>query len=420
MNNLIAKSILACLDSNHSIRIALSGGIDSVSLLVACHELRSHGQISYFDAIYVNHLSNYSKDAEKFCQSLCQKLNIDLTITSIDAEVTSNKEAQWRKQRYEKISELTPLMTHVFLGHHQNDQAETFLLNAFRGTGLKGLQGMSKFTTHHKKRYKRPFMDIQRSHLENFLFTKQVTWIEDPSNQDNLFKRNFIRNKIIPLLMSQWPSVTQTLSRTATNLSVESTIESNIFKLRQWLASVHIHLEKKRLTNIYYQLANSTYDRTKKIPLDGYDLYKHKQNLYLITQTKPYKQIDIDLTQKTHYSINDYLSIEFKKVAYGLGVDKQFINELSIRPRQGGETIQLSENQPHQKIKKLIQQYKLPIYLKINTPLLYFKNELIGVPGFLLKQSFSTHQDSYQISLASLTKNNNRILILKNTDLFKL
>ena len=103
MNNLLAKSILACLDSNHSIRIALSGGIDSVSLLVACHELRSHGQISYFDAIYVNHLSNYSNDAEKFCQSLCQKLNIDLTITSIDAKVTSNKEAQWRKQRYQKI-----------------------------------------------------------------------------------------------------------------------------------------------------------------------------------------------------------------------------------------------------------------------------------------------------------------------------
>ena len=57
-------------------------------------------------------------------------------------------------------------------------------------------------------------------------------------------------------------------------MSVESTIESNIFKLRQWLASVHIHLEKKRLTNIYYQLANSPYDRTTKIPLSKTVLIK--------------------------------------------------------------------------------------------------------------------------------------------------
>lgn len=422
MAEYLKKAILDIIQPYHGVRIALSGGIDSVALLNLCWELRNEKLITYFDAIYVNHLTPYSDEAEVFCRSLCARLDIDLTVLRLNTPALKNKEAFWREQRYRHISDHTPLMTHVLLGHHENDQAETFLINTLRGTGLNGLTGMSTIKTAHKKIYKRPFLNIKRQMLSAYILDRQLTWLEDPSNKDNSYKRNFIRNEIMPLLHSKWPAASSTIARTAQNLLNDHALNQKINAFRQWLQSFNIQLDKIHATDLFLSLYNAPFDRTICISFAKYDLYKHHTSLYLVINNQTFANIElsnINLFTLSHIKINDYCSLSIKKVDYGLGIDEKYIKDISIRARVGGEKIQLSSKQPRQKIKKLLQSFQLPIYLKKNTPLIYYKDEVIGIPGFIISQAFCSQKHAFQINLIIKESSKNNICIAKNMSLLK-
>ena len=105
----------------------------------------------------------------------------------------------------------------VVLGHHQNDQAETLLLQLLRGSGLKGLSAMSEFDL--KRNFWRPMLNIKRHSLEVYAKEHGIEYIEDESNQDEQFDRNFIRQKVLPLIQSRYPASIETISRSASNIA---------------------------------------------------------------------------------------------------------------------------------------------------------------------------------------------------------
>ncbi|MDG2349047.1 MAG: tRNA lysidine(34) synthetase TilS [Gammaproteobacteria bacterium] len=413
MSNNLKKAVLSSVDQHHSIRVALSGGIDSVALLMLLYELKQNNVIPYFDAICIGHKTEHSHKSIVFCKQLCSSLGIDLIIKSIKEPVIKNKEAQWREARYGEISACTSLMTHVFLAHHENDQAETFLLNALRGTGLIGLSAMKKIHTYDNRIYKRPFLSIQRHELKQYLIERNIDWLDDPSNIDDTFKRNFIRHKIMPLLEEKWPQASKTLARTAANLSIEDRDSSAINQLKLWLKKVDITLDKKTIKDLYKQLSRSPYDKTSVIKLKDYLLYKHKDKLTLCIQTLPLQPVKIN-PKENITKLNTFLAMQTQEICTGYGLDIKYIDDIYIKPRQGGETIQLSPDRPKQKVKKILQSYDLPPYLTIDMPLLYYKNELIGIPGLLIKHSYTSLKNSFQFKLIILEKNQHQTFISCN------
>ena len=105
----------------------------------------------------------------------------------------------------------------VATAHHENDQAETLLLQLIRGAGLKGLAGMQEYDP--KKNIWRPFLKVQRQDIESFSLKYNIQYIEDESNEDNRFDRNFLRKDILPKLYERFPHAAKTISRSASHIA---------------------------------------------------------------------------------------------------------------------------------------------------------------------------------------------------------
>ena len=174
--------------------------------------------------------------------------------------------------------------------------------------------------------------------------------------------KNFIRHDVLPLLESKWPSATVTLARTASNLNTEDPLARSVDQFRQWLLKANINLDKTHCTDLFMQLHHSPIDRSIKIPLADYFLYKHKRQISLVKKIL-FKPIKLS-SQSDTMILNEWLTLETQKQQIGYGIGDQYANDITIRPRIGGETIQLSARQPHKKVKHLLQNMEIPLYLK--------------------------------------------------------
>ncbi|MGB3725469.1 MAG: tRNA lysidine(34) synthetase TilS [Glaciecola sp.] len=224
---LIESAIEAVQSKN--IIIALSGGIDSVVLLQACYQqqkkLPSALRASLF-AIHINHgISNNSAHWQQFCEDLCESLAIPLTVCTLNLskQKQMSLEAQARESRYAAINQyvlnnFTLDDTLVMTGQHQQDQAETFLLQLKRGAGIKGLASMPYLITNSQGvQYCRPFLHLPKADIEDYAKQYNLQWVEDESNTDQKYDRNFVRQSIMPMLRQKWPHIDKAIVRSATH-----------------------------------------------------------------------------------------------------------------------------------------------------------------------------------------------------------
>jgi len=209
------------LSCNDSILIALSGGADSVALLHALISLKETLGISNIYAAHINHGLRGETAArdERFVQSLCTSLGIPLKIYHADiknlaaAQSISIEEAG-RKARYQHLAEAA---THfgankIATGHHQNDNAETIIMNLSRGAGLKGLCGIP----YTNGNIIRPLLDISRAEIETYLTENSLTYITDETNTSNEYTRNRTRHTVLPTIETALnPNAAQTIAQNA-------------------------------------------------------------------------------------------------------------------------------------------------------------------------------------------------------------
>ena len=157
-------------------------------------------------AIHVHHgLSSSADDWLNFCKEKCKLLDIefDAVKVKINEKGSLGIEGEARELRYEAIKKKQKGV--VALGHHQNDQAETLMLQLLRGSGLKGLAGMPEFDE--ERKFWRPMLNIKKELLEKYASENNIEYIEDESNEDINFDRNFIRKKVLPLMESRYPVI---------------------------------------------------------------------------------------------------------------------------------------------------------------------------------------------------------------------
>ena len=207
------------LNADELYLVALSGGADSVALLLLLHE-----QGYKIHAAHCNFClrGDESDRDEQFCVDLCKRLGVELHRAHFDTQTYAELhkvsiEMAARELRYKWFEQLREDVgaAGICVAHHRDDSVETVLLNLVRGTGLRGLTGIQPRNNH----VLRPFLCVSRAEIEDFLAERGQIYVTDSTNLEADVQRNKIRLEVLPLLKTLNPAVVENIQRTAENLS---------------------------------------------------------------------------------------------------------------------------------------------------------------------------------------------------------
>ena len=232
--------------------VALSGGADSLVLLNELKKLQNENDFNLI-AIHINH--NVQKDSKKWktiCENFCKKNEIKFIAHSLRQKknISSNLEKKLRDERYGFFEKTLEKNSILFMGHHLDDLIETFFLRALRGSGIEGLSSIPKERPLGKGKLIRPFLNISKSEILAKAKKDKLNFINDPSNKDISFDRNYLRNEILPKIEKRWPSYRKNLKQLTENLKESSDlliahaekdfnevkVKKNLISLRKFLS----------------------------------------------------------------------------------------------------------------------------------------------------------------------------------------
>ena len=214
----IRNALTPALRHGRRVVVGLSGGLDSVVLLYALTQLRDAMALE-LSAVHVHHgLSPNADDWAAFCETLCDTWHVPCAVTRVQLPDATGKgiERVAREGRYAAFEAATGDV--LCLAHHENDRAETLLLNLFRGAGATGLAGLPRSRALGGMCLLRPLMELPRATLGAWAALHQLRWIEDESNHDLRYRRNHVRQKLLPVIAEVFPGVVPVLARTAAQL----------------------------------------------------------------------------------------------------------------------------------------------------------------------------------------------------------
>jgi tRNA(Ile)-lysidine synthase len=401
---------LSCYDQ---LLVGFSGGLDSTVLL---HLLISEPDCKKkLVALHIHHgVSTNADNWQQHCADVCGGLGVRFKTHELSFDGLSNFEERARVARYLVFSNQLEGNGCLLLAHHQDDQTETLLLNLFRGSGIDGLSAMREEGVLGNHKLFRPLLSYRRAELEHYAQHHQLTWIDDESNQDMHFARNFLRHNVIPLLQSKWPGVSSTIARTATHcqearlcldalalidcpdsilsspilpihmfLSLDKARSRNI--LRVWMKKNKVQIPTRVvIERILDEVINARCDALPEVCFgDGVvrrykgHLYLDKQIACLLPQSMPWRDFPNNL-HRGNQVISAKKSPQGLLIAEGASID--------VRSRQGGEMFQW-RGQTKQ-LKKLLQEWSVPPWLRYTIPLVYINDQLVAVPGYAISDLF--------------------------------
>jgi tRNA(Ile)-lysidine synthase len=405
-----------------SMTVALSGGVDSVVLLNLLHQLQKKHHFT-LKASHVHH--GLSQNADKwanFCEKLCRKLSVPLDIHYIQLPKKKSLgiEGEARQLRYEKL--LQSKSDVVVLAHHGDDQAETFLLQLIRGAGVKGLSSMAHFDE--TRRLWRPLLNTSRIDIESYAKLHKLKWIEDESNENTDFDRNFIRSKFLPILKNRFNHIFKVISRSTSHLAeaqnllddlarldLKNYLKSNKYKhklqvntlnklsisraknvLRYWLEmNDQLMPSKDLLEELLRQVLTAKKDATIKIQLSkAFEIRRYQDEIYIVKKNpQNQKNYEMIWNGESKILLPNGSILTFKKVK-GRGINLKFLkdNKLKISNRKGGEFFKPDQKRPTKKVKQLLQESDLPPWEREKLPLIFVGKDLVYVPGFGIENRY--------------------------------
>jgi tRNA(Ile)-lysidine synthase len=398
-------------------RVALSGGLDSSVLLHALALERGAlpGELS---AVHINHgLHPKAADWQAACERACAALGVPIESHRVNVDVAKGEslEATARERRYGAFRELMRPGDALLLAHHADDQAETFLLQALRGAGVRGLSAMPESAEFARGLLLRPLLAYPRTELEAWTRSHGLTWIEDPSNTDRNFDRNYLRHEVMPLLKSRWPATADTLSRAARH-SAEAEAQLQALAAEDWqrygagetlpvraleelqeprarqLLRYWVHRRglplppAHKLSEILLQSAAAE-DRNPCVDWDGSELRRYGGQWYALEPLPPAPQ-EFQLRPGVSADLGPGLGALRLVPALGEGVRAALCGPTGLRVsfRGGGESCRPAGRAHGRPLKKWLQEMHVFPWLRDRLPLIYSGEggaggELLAVAG---------------------------------------
>jgi len=399
--------------------LALSGGVDSVVLLDLLLQLRGSLNFS-ISAIHVNHqISPHAAAWADFCTALCTKHAVPIQVKKVQVARRSKLglEAAARAARYQAFAELDTDL--LLLAHHLDDQAETLLLNLLRGTGVRGAAGMPA-VREEGCALARPLIDVPRATLMAYAKQHRLFWIEDESNDDTAFTRNYLRHDVLPLIESRFPAYRQTLARAAQHFSEADTLLDDLAALdavhavhaeklnltalaqfsparaknlmRAYLQSQGVpSLDTERLQEWLRQLLTARADSRVALGVAGLMLRRYRGQAWVELDT-PVPEQNWQLVWRGERVLKlEQLGGKLSfSAASGTGISLAKLNqaEVTLRLRQGGEKLKPDCQRPRKTLKHLLQDAAMPPWKRERLPLIYCGAHLVAVPGIGIDCAF--------------------------------
>jgi tRNA(Ile)-lysidine synthase len=397
--------------------VAFSGGCDSTVLLHTLNRL--HIPANKILAVHVNHnLQDNSAYWEKFCCDTANQLGVDYHGIRLDlGTVKSNIEEQARILRYQAFSTLMTSDDVLMTAHHRDDQAETFLLQLLRGAGLRGLSAMNPVSGFPPGKLLRPLLNFSRQQIEEYAEQNSIQWIDDPSNTDNRFDRNFLRNEVLPLLETRWSAAKSTIARSAENcreaavmidamsahdlencigayrhsLSINclNTLSSarQHAVIRAWVEANDFPLPDRKATQtICTDFIDSRQDAKPVLKWSYVQMYRFGGFLYLIGNSL---FDEVETLQATQYELKQgYVELPYPSGRLLLelsdSVTDDLLENIEISFREQGQTINIENRHGTRKLKKLFQEWNIPPWMRNFVPIIYVKGQCMAIADYAM------------------------------------
>ena len=412
------------------ILVGLSGGLDSSLLLRLLCDLRDSGDLDVtLRAIHVNHgLQAAAGEWQSHCESVCAEWGVDLQVCNVDCsvrgasatfevtELPQISEDAARRARYLAFEEALGAREWLALGHHQDDQLETFLLRLARGAGADGLAGMPAARVLGVGSLIRPWLGFPRLVLEQVARERKLVSIEDPSNRNIHYDRNFLRTQVLPLVESRWPQYRQSWGKSQALLHESFELNRDLAEidlqacqikgsgrlrvsdlavlssprrrnlLRHWLLRLGCSTPSWNLLNRLGVETCAVVDQSALWHCGAYNLYRYKGQLVAVLEDK-FKPQSVSGACLTAAEIGFIELPNNGKLVLSSEEDMSgMIASLHVRYRQGGERLSLL-GRPSKSLKKLFNEEGVSPWLRDRLPLVYFRDKLIWVAGLGASES---------------------------------
>ncbi len=395
--------------------IALSGGLDSHVLLHLAARLRDSVPFPLsLRAVHVHHGMHPLASAWAMqCATMAHALGIDFHCEKMDFATLPQKniEETLRDARYQLFKKILQPDEIVLTAHHQQDQAETVLLQLLRGAGPKGLAAMPLFKAFGIGWHGRPLLSVSRAQLMDYATAHQLQWIDDTSNQNLHYTRNFIRHTILPLLAERQPAVFKNLARVAENCARETALLAECLEIENYFGSFENTLSvdklkkisflkacqvvrffilskkikvptQKKLNQIVQTVLSAAPDKNPVIAFGAAQIRRYRDDIYLFANGS-YDFLNNPHNQKNNKIINISWDGCTPLIIESIGQWPPLFTtpqtNLSVRFRQGGEKVWCKQRKQHVALKNLLQEKGIPPWERARIPLLFRDNVLEAV-----------------------------------------
>ncbi len=393
----------------------LSGGIDSVVLL---HALKAAAAKNRYElaALHVNHQINPKAGRwARSCREYCRGLDVPLTVVKVKVSRGASLEAAAREVRYAAFAAVPA--DFVVLAHNLDDQAETLLLQLLRGTGVKGASAMPVLKVQKGAAILRPLLETTRAEIEAYAAARKLKWVEDDSNDDCGFDRNFMRHRVLPVIAERYPAYRTTLARASRNFAdaanllgelAQIDLDGNPDGLK--LATLRSLSEARARNVLRYFLATRGAPMPSELRLDEcvrqaresrggrfavnlgrYELRGYGGEAHLVAKSAaPAADFCLPWHGEARLALPELGATLVMKKSRGRGisVEKLLAGPVTVRLRTGGERLRPHPRRPRRSLKNLLQEAHLPPWLRGRLPLLYSGESLVFVPGIGVDADF--------------------------------
>ncbi len=445
--------------------LGFSGGIDSSVLLDLLRRLSP--QLGFkLSALHVNHgISPHAARWAEFCAQICAAHAVALTVPAVTL-ARGSVEAAARDARYRAYA--AQRADFIVLAHNLDDQAETLLLQLLRGSGARGLSAMpevrlgdrglriegsksriedrgskiegSRIRSEENSKSKakrkldpqssilnpapnpailRPLLDIPRSQIEAYARRRKLKWIEDESNADTRYDRNFIRHQVLPVMAQRYPGYRSTLARASRNLAEAAQLLDDLAAadmpltatgiaiaglkalsttraknaLRHFLALHGVTMPNAaRLDECVRQIRHGKRGTRTTLDLGGHSLVRCADELQLARKTAtPPADYARPWRGERELALHEFggtLQMTQRRGA-GISLERLLAAPVTVRRRQGGERFKPHPERPRRSLKNLLQEARVPPWRRDRLPLLFSGRTLVYVPGIGIDSGYA-------------------------------